>query len=77
MKLWDDFLYHISASQILELPVDDLIHGVRYKTCMGSSSSQLKTIATRGTEIIYKQYRSDAIFPWLHPLLQELQEEWA
>jgi len=27
------------------------------------------------TGITYKQYEYDAIFPWLHALLQDLQEE--
>lgn len=34
-----------------------------------------ETTAPGGTGITYEQYREDVIFPWLHLLLQELQEE--
>lgn len=54
MKFCNGFLYHVSASQILELPVGGPVHGVSYKTCLDSFSSQLKTIAPRGTRITYK-----------------------
>lgn len=43
MEVQDGFLDHVPTFQILELPVDNLVHDVSYKTYCGSSHSQLKT----------------------------------